>query len=269
MPGAHGSRFLMGNRWAPSVRSRFAPTDPKTIYVGSGEADMRSDIAQGNGMFKSADGGKTWAPSAFPIPSRSNASSSTQRRATRLRRCAWASLRAEPRTRRIRKPRRRHELDEDPRPESGHGRHRSGLRAGQSRGHLCRAVANAAPTVERIPALERTRLRLVTNPWTAATHWMQIKASWISGCTCRPHRHRNLQSGTQTGLHHRRRRCRAACTAPTMPARTGKRQPATRASGSAAGISARSTADPKNPDRVYAMNTIVLRWMTAARLSTR
>jgi photosystem II stability/assembly factor-like uncharacterized protein len=37
-----------------------APSDPKTIYVGTGEADMRSDIAYGDGMYKSADGGKTW-----------------------------------------------------------------------------------------------------------------------------------------------------------------------------------------------------------------
>jgi len=37
-----------------------APSNPKTIYVGSGEADMRSDIAQGDGMYKSSDAGKTW-----------------------------------------------------------------------------------------------------------------------------------------------------------------------------------------------------------------
>ena len=37
-----------------------APSDPKVIYVGSGEADMRNDIQQGNGMYKSVDGGKTW-----------------------------------------------------------------------------------------------------------------------------------------------------------------------------------------------------------------
>jgi photosystem II stability/assembly factor-like uncharacterized protein len=37
-----------------------APSDPKTIYVGSGEADMRSDIAYGNGMYVSHDAGKTW-----------------------------------------------------------------------------------------------------------------------------------------------------------------------------------------------------------------
>lgn len=37
-----------------------APSSPKTIYVGSGEADMRSDIAQGIGMFGSTNGGQTW-----------------------------------------------------------------------------------------------------------------------------------------------------------------------------------------------------------------
>jgi photosystem II stability/assembly factor-like uncharacterized protein len=37
-----------------------APSRPSTIYVGTGEADMRSDIAQGDGMYKSTDGGKHW-----------------------------------------------------------------------------------------------------------------------------------------------------------------------------------------------------------------
>lgn len=37
-----------------------APSDPNVIYVGSGEADMRSDISYGNGMYKSVDGGTSW-----------------------------------------------------------------------------------------------------------------------------------------------------------------------------------------------------------------
>lgn len=37
-----------------------APSDPRVIYVGSGEADMRSDISFGDGMYKSTDGGATW-----------------------------------------------------------------------------------------------------------------------------------------------------------------------------------------------------------------
>ncbi|HXL81824.1 MAG TPA: hypothetical protein VN951_13185 [Pyrinomonadaceae bacterium] len=36
-------------------------SDPDVIYVGSGEADMRSDISLGNGVYKSADAGQTWS----------------------------------------------------------------------------------------------------------------------------------------------------------------------------------------------------------------
>jgi photosystem II stability/assembly factor-like uncharacterized protein len=58
-----------GENWTPifdgeAVQSigaiAVAPSDPRTIYVGSGEADMRSQISYGNGVYKSADGGKTW-----------------------------------------------------------------------------------------------------------------------------------------------------------------------------------------------------------------
>jgi len=58
-----------GENWTPifdneSVQSigaiGVAPSDPRVIYVGSGEADMRSQISYGNGMYKSSDGGKTW-----------------------------------------------------------------------------------------------------------------------------------------------------------------------------------------------------------------
>jgi len=37
-----------------------APSDPNTIYVGSGEADMRDDIIHGNGLYKSTDAGASW-----------------------------------------------------------------------------------------------------------------------------------------------------------------------------------------------------------------
>ena len=37
-----------------------APSDPKIIYAGSGETDIRSDLASGNGVYKSTDGGATW-----------------------------------------------------------------------------------------------------------------------------------------------------------------------------------------------------------------
>lgn len=37
-----------------------APSNPRILYVGTGEADMRSDIAYGNGVYASSDGGRTW-----------------------------------------------------------------------------------------------------------------------------------------------------------------------------------------------------------------
>ncbi len=39
-----------------------APSNADVLYVGSGEADMRSDISYGNGMYRSGDGGKTFTP---------------------------------------------------------------------------------------------------------------------------------------------------------------------------------------------------------------
>jgi len=39
-----------------------APSDPKVIYVGTGEADMRDSIAYGNGVYKSGDAGLSWVP---------------------------------------------------------------------------------------------------------------------------------------------------------------------------------------------------------------
>ncbi|MBZ5537657.1 MAG: glycoside hydrolase, partial [Acidobacteriia bacterium] len=37
-----------------------APSDPKIIYVGSGEGLQRPDLSVGDGLYKSTDGGSTW-----------------------------------------------------------------------------------------------------------------------------------------------------------------------------------------------------------------
>jgi photosystem II stability/assembly factor-like uncharacterized protein len=37
-----------------------APSNPSVIYVGTGEADFRSNLTYGNGVYKSTDGGSTW-----------------------------------------------------------------------------------------------------------------------------------------------------------------------------------------------------------------
>lgn len=38
-----------------------AASDPNVVYVGSGEANIRGNVAAGNGIYKSTDGGKSWA----------------------------------------------------------------------------------------------------------------------------------------------------------------------------------------------------------------
>lgn len=37
-----------------------APSDPRVIYVGTGEPNLRNDIAFGDGVWRSRDGGSTW-----------------------------------------------------------------------------------------------------------------------------------------------------------------------------------------------------------------
>jgi photosystem II stability/assembly factor-like uncharacterized protein len=37
-----------------------APSNAKVLYAGTGESDIRSDLASGDGVYKSTDGGRTW-----------------------------------------------------------------------------------------------------------------------------------------------------------------------------------------------------------------
>ena len=59
-----------GANWKPILDSQpvssigavaVASSDPKVIYVGSGEGALRGNITWGNGVYRSGDGGKTWA----------------------------------------------------------------------------------------------------------------------------------------------------------------------------------------------------------------
>lgn len=58
-----------GRTWTPIFDSQdtqsvgslaIAPSDPNTIYAGSGEGLQRPDLSVGNGLYRSTDGGTTW-----------------------------------------------------------------------------------------------------------------------------------------------------------------------------------------------------------------
>ncbi|HXT17069.1 MAG TPA: hypothetical protein VN706_15615 [Gemmatimonadaceae bacterium] len=58
-----------GSTWVPLFDSQsigsigaiaVSPSDPNIIYVGTGAGIIRPDLATGNGVYKSTDGGKTW-----------------------------------------------------------------------------------------------------------------------------------------------------------------------------------------------------------------
>ena len=59
-----------GQTWTPLTdKEKFAsigaiavaPSNPNVIYVGTGESGLRGDMTWGNGVYRSLDGGKTWA----------------------------------------------------------------------------------------------------------------------------------------------------------------------------------------------------------------
>ena len=43
-----------------------APSDPRVIYAGTGQVSSRYDVAAGEGVFKSIDGGNTWSLATGP-----------------------------------------------------------------------------------------------------------------------------------------------------------------------------------------------------------
>lgn len=59
-----------GNEWAPVTDGQLtsssvgavavAETNPDIVYIGMGESELRGSITQGDGVYKTTDGGKTW-----------------------------------------------------------------------------------------------------------------------------------------------------------------------------------------------------------------
>ena len=207
---------------------------------------MRSQISYGNGMYKSTDAGKTLDAhrprqhaTDRPRPRRS----AEPRR--RLRRRARSRLRRQPGSRRLSHARRRRDLAEGAVQEQRRRRDRSHLRSGDVADDLRVAVEHPPSAVEHLSAVVRAGQRALQ----VDRRRRQLAAA--DRAACRPtasaasaSRSRRPTAAASTRSSTRRK---AASFDPTMPARRSRRCRATRASGDAAGTSARSSSIRRTP----------------------
>ena len=147
-----------------------APSDAKVIYVGTGQIQARYDIASGDGVYRSGDGGATWThvgleADAGDRPDRRR-SARCQRRG---RRRARAHVRAEPRARDLPHGGRRENLGARALRGREDGRRRPRGGSGESLDSLRVALAGAQlPLALLLQADGRVGQRASTSPATRA-----------------------------------------------------------------------------------------------------
>ena len=196
-----------GRTWQPIFDSEpaasigalaVAPSAPATLYVGTGEADMRSDIAHGAGMYKSADAGKHWSflgladsrqigrilvdprnPELVFVAALGHAYGPNAERGVFRSKdggAHWSKVLFQNR----------------------HRRHRPCIQTRRSGYHLCGAVADAASALERLSTVERSWQRTCLFPMMAAITGAPsvATASWPPG----PHGTRRRAEPAGTAL---------------------------------------------------------------------
>ena len=133
-----------------------APSDSNVIYVASGEGLHRPDLSVGDGIYRSADAGKTWTHLGLrdgqQIPAIAVDPSDPE---SALRRGAGASLWPERRTRHLSLAGWRQDLGKGPLQGRKHRRLRYRYRSEESASHLCVDVGCAARTMGRQERLRR------------------------------------------------------------------------------------------------------------------
>ena len=258
--GTHvGADLRRASRSRRSARSPSRRPIPDVLYVGTGEADMRSDISYGNGMYRSADGGQDVDARR---PRRHAADRADRRRPAR----------SEPRLRRRARPRLRSE------------RRARRLPLARRRPHVAARASSATRTPARstspsIPANPRTILAALWQtrrpPWNVyppsngpgsglyrsedgGDTWTPV-AGGLSLREARPHRRRVRAERCRSASTRSSTRRRAASTRRETAARRGTARAATAASGSAAGTSAASPSIRRTRTSVYVCDTAMYR----------
>ena len=135
-----------------------APSDPKTLYVGMGHPEPRYDIAAGDGMYKSTDGGAHWQHAGLQTTRHIGADPDRpERREHRARRRARPHLRPEPRPRRLPHDRRRRDVEEGALRRQPDRRRRSRRRSRRSEDRLRDDVDRAQLALAQLLHADRRR----------------------------------------------------------------------------------------------------------------
>ena len=237
-----------------------APSKPNVVYVGTGEADMRSQISHGNGCTSPTDAGKTL-------------DAHRPRATTRQIGTRASSIRSDPDV--VFVAALGHVYGAN--PDRGVYRTRDGgatwqkvlfksndvgaidlsLRSGDVADHLRSSLWNTRrPPWSIYPPSYGPGSGLYKST-DGGANWQQL-TSGLPTDGARPHRYRGRADESYRASTRSSTPRPAGCTDPTMPARRSRKASATRASGAAAGISGRSSSIRRTPISSTCSNTGVV-----------